>query len=173
MDVFVNEYLNEFSKIKNSLFSYDERHKLVEKYAWAIPNQEAIECIVKHSPVIELGAGTGYWAKLVKEAGGDINAYDTKPRGPNVVAWYDPKELGNFDNLTLFLCWPPYATSMAFNYLSSFKGKKVIYIGEGNGGCTADDSFHELLESDFEEIEMIEIPQWYGMHDYLSVWSRK
>src|SRR3954447_23075729 len=45
-----------------------------DKYAWAVPNEEAIDVLVEHSPLIEVGAGRGYWARLAAEAGADIIA---------------------------------------------------------------------------------------------------
>jgi hypothetical protein len=81
---FVNPYLDEFNAIRDRLealqdddgasyavramryeryqnsFTGKTRADLVHKYAWAIPNEEAIATIAALSPIVELGAGTGY-----------------------------------------------------------------------------------------------------------------
>lgn len=48
-------------------------------YAFAVPTAAAIEVLKQHSPLVEIGAGTGYWASLLQKAGGDIVALDSQP----------------------------------------------------------------------------------------------
>eukprot|EP00854_Cymbomonas_tetramitiformis_P003077 gene3077-3908_t len=43
---------------------------------FAVPNAEAIATMVKYSPLVELGAGTAYWAELARSAGASITTYD-------------------------------------------------------------------------------------------------
>lgn len=94
-----NPYLHEFIRIcgtnKNSWERYTKtpfskntnnaltqmlaRNLLVTKYAWAVPNPSVLQQIVKYSPLVEIGAGTGYWAKLITDYGGKIVAYDLFP----------------------------------------------------------------------------------------------
>jgi hypothetical protein len=57
--------------------------------------------------------------------------------------------------------------------LNHYKGTTVIYVGEGDGGCTADKDFHRILEETFELEMDMGIPQFHGVHDYLSIWTRK
>ena len=61
---------------------------------------------------------------------------------------------------------------MAADCLKYYQGDTVLYVGEGCGGCTGDDNFHERLEDEFELIEEMEIPQWNGIHDWLYHYSR-
>ena len=49
---------------------------------FAIPTREALDVIVKHaSPrgIVEMGAGTGYWAAMLKDHGADVLAFDRDP----------------------------------------------------------------------------------------------
>eukprot|EP00897_Mesotaenium_endlicherianum_P009382 jgi/Mesen1/8472/ME000478S07970 len=50
-------------------------------YSWAVPTGEAIDAIVKSAPggVLEIGAGTGYWAHLLRQRGVQVAAYDLQP----------------------------------------------------------------------------------------------
>lgn len=50
--------------------------ELEERYAWAIPDDRALRILEEFSPVIEIGAGRGYWAHLLRERGVDTLAYD-------------------------------------------------------------------------------------------------
>mgnify|MGYP001603501330 CR=1 FL=1 len=63
------------------------REILVRLYAWAVPTEEVIRTLVKHAPIVEIGAGTGYWAHLIHQMGGDILAYD------QIVPQDDPEVL--------------------------------------------------------------------------------
>lgn len=54
----------------------DQRAELVRRYAWAVPDAAAIAALAARSPLVEIGAGTGYWARLLAAAGADIIAYD-------------------------------------------------------------------------------------------------
>lgn len=71
------------------------------------------------------------------------------------------------------LCWPSYDDPMGFNTLSTFTGNKLIYIGEGDGGCTGDDKFHDLLREEWKEVKEIDIRQWIGIHDAMFFFERK
>lgn len=154
---------------------YHERQRLVQKYSWAVPNQEVIEVIASYSPIVEIGAGAGYWAFLIQQLGGEICCYDIKP--PEQV-WFKvqeggPEKIQDHLDYTLFLCWPPCDESMAMDCLKLYSGKILLYVGEGDGGCTGDDEFHMLLENGFEEMQYVDIPQWSGIHDHLLVYQRK
>jgi hypothetical protein len=51
---------------------------MFDKYAWAIPNERALHILTSFSPLIEIGAGKGYWAALLRLVEVDILAYDKK-----------------------------------------------------------------------------------------------
>jgi hypothetical protein len=48
---------------------------------FAVPNQEVLERIAAYSPIVEVGAGTGYWSAALQqqEAGVDVIVYDSEP----------------------------------------------------------------------------------------------
>ncbi len=178
-----NPYLDEFKEIitpkhpldTNYLIDiYTNRTNLIRKYAWAIPNAEAIEMIFKYSPMIELGAMNGYWASLIEQAGGKVHALDIFPTSTyHEVHYGTPDDLKKLSDPTLLLCWPPYANPMAASALVNFTGDTIIYVGEGMGGCTADDTFHTLLDSKYQLVEFCDIPQWPGLNDQLMVFRKK
>ena len=57
-------------------------HLQVHVYAYAPPNAAALEALLARTPLLELGAGTGYWARLLRGAGADVLALDIAPPGP-------------------------------------------------------------------------------------------
>jgi hypothetical protein len=180
-----NPYLEEFEQGQyNDLYhcvGSKERFALTNHFSWAVPNQEAIDYLVSQSPIIEMGAGTGYWSKLISDLGGEVIAFDESPYDNDWCKnqWYEITKinsidiLANYPNHTLFLCWPPYDTPFAYNCLKAYRGNKLIFVGEGCGGCTGDDNFFYLLEEEWKEQHSIYIPQWFGMRDYLVSYKRK
>ena len=188
-----NPYLCEFRQHNGSFSSssWEERPKLVRKYAWAVPNAEAILKIAAVGPIVEIGAGSGYWARQVAEAGGDIRAFDNAvgvPREPGYGPGYGPvgthfpveeggvEKARSWCDRALFLCWPPYGTSMADDALAAYEesgGKCFIYIGEDSMGCTGDDAFHARLKApEWVLTDRVHIPQWQGIHDTLCIYRR-
>lgn len=191
-----NPYLDLFTKLEldthrgrlGGLFGNSTaRDALIMQYAWAVPNQAAIETIARYSPILELGAGSGYWASLIAAAGAQITCFDNQSYCYSSKEWMyanrthyainqgDESVLltGDYADHALMLCWPDYADPFAANALKIYQGQTVIYIGESDGGCTGDNEFHDLLYTDFDEIEEVTIPQHYGLHDRLWVYRRK
>lgn len=107
-------------------------------YSWAVPNNEAIRTICKRSPrgVVEMGAGTGYWSRLLKEEGLEVHPFDRHPTHARSLnpqhriaqagkqgTWststtINPppfcrvfaggaEVLNSFSKQALLLCWPP------------------------------------------------------------------
>jgi len=180
-----NYYLEEFEKMRNQKSYRQEqwfgkRGELVETFSWAIPNEEAIQYIANRSPIVEIGAGKGYWSRLLRDAGAELVAYDIDP--PEEDEWTSVEQgtenmLKRFnEEYTLFLCWPPYGEPMAANALKQNieqGGTDVIYVGEGHRGCTGDDEFHQILRERYALMESIEIPSYEGIHDNLYHYRRK
>jgi len=188
-----NPYLEEFESgspdwrvpahlRKLTLERYLSRQRMIATYAWAIPTREAIEVLLQHTPLVEMGAGTGYWAWLVRQAGGDILAFDRYPPPDRRNRWHagehqwtevkpgGPRLLARHPRRTLFLCWPPEDEPMAAQCLQVYEGNTLAYVGEvpGEGGATA---LGPALE-DWEPTETLALPQWESVHDRLFVMRR-
>lgn len=169
----MNELLEIFNNTDEN--SYTIRDKVRRKYSFAVPNNDAIQTLIKYSPLIEIGAGTGYWSYLINKAGGQCTAYDNGDWKWNQnyvkINKGGPEVLKNSKD-NLFLCWPPYNDSMAADCLNNFNGKYLIYVGESYGGCTANDEFFNILKEKYTPEEVIRIPQWHGIHDCMVVYSK-
>lgn len=175
-----NSYLSEYREHSKYSTSYWARMALVKKYAWAIPDKKTLSIIAEYSPIVEMGAGTGYWAYLLSQLEVEIIAFDRAPVKTPEKSWFPvrygyPSILKKYGDKTLFLCWPPYddSSNMSFRALESYPGNTVIYIGEGLGGCTGTDEFHESLENNWDLLVEKKILQWKGLHDRLYIYTRK
>jgi hypothetical protein len=159
---------------------YTRRGAFVKRYAWALPSMDAIHDIVRFaagSAILEIGAGSGLWAALLQMEGVSVIATDSEPWAETYtkVERLDVAEsLAAYpETEVLMLCWPPYGEPVATLALAAFTGKRLVYIGEGNGGCTGDDTFHALLEEFWTlENDGAVIPQWPGLHDALYLYRR-
>ena len=145
-----------------------------QHFAWAVPTESAILAIRRHAKrVVEIGAGSGYWAWLMRQAGIDVVAFDASPAP---FTWTDvvqaDEHAGAGDADTLLLCWPPWGTDMAYNALASHRGELAVFVGEWMGGC-ATPEFFRLLQTRFEAVDAIAIPQWYMRCDFLAVFKRR
>lgn len=67
-------FIAHFPGYENSLHD-----PLCLSYAFGVPTDAALDAIAARGPVVELGAGTGYWAALLRQAGCDVVAYDITP----------------------------------------------------------------------------------------------
>lgn len=167
---------NSLYDIKQDKYFDDVIFPLVTKYAWAIPNDFAIETIAKYGPLIEIGAGSGYWAFLVSQTKTEIIAYDDEslekkePKAQPKKKWFDVK-IGNEQVIlrhpahNLFLCYPPLADfyPLASKSLELFTGTFVIFVGEERGKNTADNRFFDVIEQDFELLELIKLQSIPGL----------
>jgi hypothetical protein len=176
---------------ERSLEVHRKRDECILKYAFAVPGPEALQALVELSPIVEIGAGLGYWAHLLEQMGADVTAYDLHVNKSGKVKLYsekryvqpyttvirgEPAAAWLHSDRTLFLCWPPYDEPMAFDSLDNYLkggGQTLAYVGEGSGGCTGDDAFHELMGEKMEHERTVGIPVWWGIHDRLEIWRAK
>ena len=151
------------------------RKKLIWAYAWAIPSDEAVRMIAEYSPLIEVGAGTGYWAWLLEQAGARVQCFDREPE--QVPRWHaisrgTPESIPLPAGHTLFLCWPPLDLPMAYLALREFRGRHVVYLGEW-AKHTADREFHRELSERWILERSAALPNWPGFEDRVFVFLRK
>lgn len=159
------------------LSDYRLRSHFRRVFAYAIPSPWALEAIAGLGTIVEIGAGSGYWASLLARHGATVHAFDNASWGLP-PRWYPVQRggavaAGRVDADALLLCWPPYDNRMAANALRAFQGPIVAYIGEGEGGCTADDAFHATLERSWSLRREVSTPQFYGLHDHLFIYDRE
>lgn len=180
----------------------EARSEWVTKYAFSIPDGEAIEALLPYSPFVSIGAGPGYWERLLSDAGAKVDAYDRAPRDKTwySVAFGDHRKVSNYpSDWNLILNWPPYVMDDPYGESDSIdtllKRKEVdcsyedierlcslgsLRLWKGRfliyigeqGGCTGSREFHDYLDQHFSDWLTIKIPQWYGLHDSVHIYAR-
>lgn len=121
------------------------RDGLARRFSYVLPEPHLLEVVRRCSPLVELGAGTGYWTYLLRAMGADVVAYDSTPVGgprenryhPDVSPWTDVRVgdlpvLSRHSDRSLFVCWPP-TYSALWEALRFYAGECVIYVGDHGG----------------------------------------
>lgn len=178
-----------YDRMSSGMEDWSKRDFFVKNYAWGAPDEESLKEIkefVKGDKILEIGSGLGLWARLLQDIGVRITPtnparkddhYLNLEKGPftkiHAMGHKEALETYGREYDVLMLCWPPYSEYMAYEALSGFNGDKLIYVGESDGGCNATDAFFTLLSNKWEEVKCIDIPQWFGLHDYLFMYERK
>lgn len=168
-------------------FDFVTRNIFIARFGFAVLTAAAVKFIANYSPLLEVGAGSGYWSYELRKSGVDVIATDPGTgkyrNGGDMANWPEPwTEIERIDGVTaviaepnrnLLIVWPDYGNPWPAETLQAFAGSRVLYVGEGDGGCTGDAKFHELLEAHFENEQTFSLPQFSGIHDRLEVWKRK
>lgn len=171
---------------------FEARRSFTDNFAWAVPSPEAVEVIrdfARPGTILEVGAGRGLWAALVTEPG-RVRVIATDAFSSHGMEAVSPEGLyAHVERLShqeamakygradvLMLVWSPYNDPMAAETLALFEqlgGRRLVFIGESEYGCTADDAFFDRLNDRWEMVGEVDIPQWQGINDYLSLWERR
>lgn len=167
----------DFTELANrveDIYRKEVIERFLDKYSWGIPNDAAIDTLAKYGPIIEIGAGNGYWAKLLAQKGVDVVAYDHKPWKTSAFQVHEGghEKLEEHPKHNLFLCWPEQHNSLSHTALTQFKGDTFIYVGEGRGGVTGTPEFFDELEKNWHIVEYIKIPNHPYYFDVLVVYQR-
>jgi hypothetical protein len=138
--------------------------------------------------VAEIGAGTGYLAKLLQTSGCNVNAWDVHPTDNSSINEYHGftapfckvGKASNFPlstgkNVALLLCYPPPQSSMACDTLKAYLrvgGTCIVVIGEFKG-LTGDKNFERLLVKDLDCQQRFPCLTWGTDASEVTVWVRK
>lgn len=165
--------------------------KMREKFCYSIFSPSMLKFLREYSPLVEMGAGNGYNAWLLRQMGADIEAIEAFPveEGKN---WFfgtntfglpakrgnswtrvtkgDSKELENFAERTLLISWPP-INSMASDALQHYKGSHIILV-ENRKNC-ATNAFYKALSKQWHLIYSTETDGWSSFQvEWLELYRR-
>jgi hypothetical protein len=190
MKILVKEEWDSAIKEGTKRFSFDadlfrKREEFRIGISWHIPTDELINAIKEYSPVVSVASGFAYTESLAIKEGADVIATDVCPNKDNHWCrdgiFHIPVEeiraddaVKKYSNRNVFMAWPPYDTSMAFDVASEMEKERIlIYVGENQGGCTGNDDFFQYLETHFEELDIsVDIPRWGGIYDEARVYKK-
>jgi hypothetical protein len=158
--------------------------ELAQRYAYVFPDEQSLSLLAELGSIVEMGAGTGYWAYRLRDRGVDVLAFDqAPPDGERVNRYHAPPTtwrdviaadetvLSEHSDRALFLCWPPLFSSLG-DCLSTYTGDTLALIGDG-GYRTArlsglNEAFSTVAVSAVRALE-----PFPGATPTLSVWRRR
>lgn len=180
------------------------RDSFTSHYAWAIPAPATISWLVEAidgRPVVELGAGLGYWAWQLSQQGVAVRAYDLTPRpggAPTALpdgaptepwpmregdtaaghpGWFEVQP-GSVEVLqerwtreAVLLLCWPPCNAMPAQAVADFGGDTVVHVGEGRGGCTGAADLYDQFAS-WPSVRQGPLMRWHLINDQLEVRRR-
>jgi hypothetical protein len=166
----------------------ERRRELASLFSWAIPTDEAIALLARYGPLVECGAGMGYWSALLRARGVDVIACDSVPPGRKArnayhrrarQPWTEIRRASSAEaarrhaDRALLLCWPPFDDDAAsYAALRAYRGDIVIHIGEPDEGATGSVRFHRELRLNWTLVEALDLPHWPRLRDGVMVYRR-
>ncbi len=182
--------------------SFEFRKEYISKFGYMLLTKEVqSEMVQKFNELdvdsfIELGAGTGSLTKVLIDAGLSGVGY-TLPIPENEHHWgFEAKgslynycvqkkilELGDMRDLInitvpkmVISSWVPYEEGQEVLDFFNTNGYPEYYtvVGEGYGGCTASDDFHQWLEKNYTRIDSIaSYESFIGIYDRIEIYKKK
>ena len=166
----------------------ERRRQLASLFSWAIPTEDAIGLLARYAPLVECGAGMGYWSALLRARGVDVIAYDSAPPGRKARnayhrrarrPWTEVRRASSAEaarrhaERSLVLCWPPFDDDAAsYAALRAYRGDVVIHIGEPDEGATGSVRFHRELRLNWTPSDALDLPHWPRIRDRVLVYRR-
>lgn len=156
----------------------DARGELNERYAHACPDTRIIDELAR-SPVVELGAGAGYWARLISDRGGDVFPFDnwSWDRGRPDHPWYevetgDEELLERFTDRTLLMVMPR-RPSEADRLIRLWRGDRLVVVTRGGFPLVDGLGWNEtcIADGDWELVEERAMPEAVGTM-VATIWRR-
>lgn len=180
---------------------YMERDLFINEFAFAVPTREALDCLAKYSPLLEIGGGSGAWAKLLAMRGAEIIATDpaiegfslfsgTDDSGPRrwekkyhpVIPLAGKTAVRRWPERNVFCSWPSLnRTWLRQAARAMLPGRVLLVVRED---ATADQRTWDDVEYHFKPVAIgaggddwidnsLELPNWHFLHDHLEVWQKK
>jgi hypothetical protein len=157
--------------------------KLAQRYAYVLPSDSTLAILAELGPLVEIGAGTGYWAHRLRSIGVDIvafdqatldgeatNRYHLRTRPWTHVEQGDQTVLPGYADRGLFLCWPPLFSSLG-DCLTYYRGDTVAYIGDGGYRTARLDGLREAFTK-VAAAPVRALDPYPGVRAQLTIWKR-
>lgn len=161
----------------------DAALRLAQHYAYVLPSDSTLTMLAGLGPLVEMGAGTGYWAHRLRSIGVDIVAFDHAPvdgERPNRyhsgtrpwahVEQGDQTVLRGYADRCLFLCWPPLFSSLG-DCLTYYCGDTIAYIGDGGHRTARLDQLHQAFTK-VATVPARALDPYPGVRPQLTIWKR-
>lgn len=162
------------------------RQELSRVYSWAIASRTVLDWFADRLSgrgLLEVGAGSGYWAWLLRTHGIDVlatdsvtdrNGYTDRFRYTDIHTATAVEAARQHADRVLAIIWPPHQDPMATEALRAYEGPGLFYIGDRPGGLCAEPSFFAELAERWRPASRCPLSlRWLGYRDEATFYVRR
>jgi hypothetical protein len=161
------------------------RKAFIREWGFSIPCAEAVDALRQLGPLVEVGAGTGYWSALLRNAGLDVIATDIQADGDigygfrparhaPVEALGAVEAVERYPTRSVLCSWPTEGAAWALDAARSVApGLCFALIGDKPDGVTATPELYAYLADCFSLVHEVQIPQFPQVHDSMAIYHRR
>ena len=144
----------------------ERRRELASLFSWAIPTDAALELLARYAPLVECGAGMGYWlgaAARARRGCGRLRLGAARTQGqrvsPRAPGGHGPRSSAPRPSRRRGVTRAQPASCAGRRYdddaasyavLRAYRGDVVIHIGERDEGATGSVRFHRELRAELD-----------------------
>ena len=163
------------------MHEYFARRENVKLFGWGFPTGESMEKIKEHlnknfsgEKLLSICSGLGMPESWLVGKGFSVTMTDETPVFEECEKLTAQKACEKYKSTheVLIVSWPPYGSECAYKCAEKGNFSCIIYIGEGLGGCCANDDFFNFLDEKYD-IELYPCKRWYGIHDQVFICTLK
>lgn len=172
---------DEIEEMTQGLYNFRQRSHFTVRACWFLPTREWVEHmlkIVEGKKVLELAAGTGFAGAIFRLHGVDWTSTDIDPARSEGRPWSEvnpvlqlnwQEAVSLIPHDVIFISWWPYnekeGTDLKIARWALANGKRVIFVGEGYGGCTGSADFWRYAKTKNLLPLDEDVAQWVGIRD--------
>lgn len=160
------------------LATYTERTAFINEFGFAVPNAEAIDLLLAHSPLLEIGAGSGSWSRLLRDRGADIIATDPGienfgfpiGRYHPVIPLAGKTAVRRWPERNVFCAWPSLNQTWMRQAARAMRPSRILLVVRED--ATADDRTWAYMDTAFRFLDGLELLSWQFCHDRLEAYVK-
>jgi hypothetical protein len=157
------------------------REQFIQRFGYMLPCAEILDELQKSDLVVEIGAGTGYMTRILRNRGINVIGSDPQLAYHHTLkhALHDDKQViaqgktmvRRYPDATIFCSWPSLGDTWFRQALKAMKiGQRIVCVMEDS--C-AEETAREYLDVCFDTERRINIPAFDFMNDIAYVAVKK
>jgi hypothetical protein len=160
---------------------FDLREQFLKRFGFMLPCAEILDELQKSGLIVEIGAGTGYMTRILRNRGINVIGSDPQLGYHHVIehALYDDRQVTaqgktmvrRYPDATIFCSWPSLSETWYRQALKAMRvGQRIVAVLEDS--C-AEETAREYFDAYFDTERLINIPAFEHMNDIACVAVKK
>lgn len=155
-----------------------ERWEFIRRFCFAVPTKEALDTMEAHQPLLEIGAGSGAWARLLSLRGVDIIATDSMSHDYGhghgtlfpVERLQGKTAVRRYPERNVFCAWPTLSHTWPRQAVRAMRPGRYLFVVRED--ATADERTWDYVEEAFESHADLDMIGWHFLHDRFQAWRK-